>query len=189
MVVFSSVCGNTFLVARAFERALIRRGLFVSLKQAENPDYAYFASQFETGREFQEEISKVGIATPSDLLSADFICFGSPTYFGNMSGAMKRFFDATAPYWTEGKLSGKICVAFTTAGNREGGAHLCLQAIRTCACHLGMILLPYPAQIMADSLQPAYGLVHYSGDMASDRPDRLVNDSVERWVDWSLKFL
>ena len=136
-----------------------------------------------------DEMAVVPIAVASDLLYADLILFGSPTYFGNMSGAMKRFFDSTAPYWTEGRLAGKRCMAFTTAGNSEGGAHLCLQSIRTCACHLGMVLLPFPSQIAGDYPQPAYGLVHYSGDDASKRPEKHVSDSIERWVDWSLPLI
>ena len=49
-----------------------------------------------------------------DLLKADGIILGSPTYYGTMAAEMKAFIDRSVKY--HGKLEGKIGGAFSSGG-------------------------------------------------------------------------
>lgn len=54
-------------------------------------------------------------ATIDDLLQCDGVALGSPDYFSDMAGGMKDFFDRTY-YPAQGKVTGKPCVIFGSAG-------------------------------------------------------------------------
>lgn len=59
---------------------------------------------------------KTGLeATVEDLLGCDAVAVGSPDYFGYMAGAVKDFFDRTY-YPCQGKVKGKLCAYFASAG-------------------------------------------------------------------------
>ena len=57
--------------------------------------------------------------TNDDLLAADGIIVGSPTYFGQMAAEAKRMFDASNSIY--GRLEGKVGAAFTTVGAAGSG--------------------------------------------------------------------
>lgn len=54
-----------------------------------------------------------------DLLDYDAIVIGSPTYYGQMAGPIKQFFDDSVSL--HGKLDGKVGAAFTSSANIGGG--------------------------------------------------------------------
>jgi len=54
-------------------------------------------------------------AGADDLLGCDAIAVGSPDYFSYMAGGVKDFFDR-AFYPTQGKVTGKPCATFGSAG-------------------------------------------------------------------------
>jgi NAD(P)H dehydrogenase (quinone) len=54
-----------------------------------------------------------------DLLDYDAIVIGSPTYYGQMAGPIKQFFDDSVSL--HGKLDGKVGAAFTSSANVGGG--------------------------------------------------------------------
>jgi multimeric flavodoxin WrbA len=59
---------------------------------------------------------KTGLdATIDDLLGCDAIAVGSPDYFSYMAGGLKDFFDRTY-YPAQGKVTGKPCACFVSAG-------------------------------------------------------------------------
>ncbi|MEM2849105.1 MAG: NAD(P)H-dependent oxidoreductase [Candidatus Bathyarchaeia archaeon] len=60
-----------------------------------------------------------------DLISCDAVAFGSPNYFGYMSGLMKDFFDRA---WSvRDKIYGKPAVAFTSGGGPSNSALLSIE--------------------------------------------------------------
>ncbi|MBU7023500.1 MAG: NAD(P)H-dependent oxidoreductase [Theionarchaea archaeon] len=65
--------------------------------------------------------------TLEDLLNADGIIIGSPTYYGLMSAKVKGLFDASVKI--HGKLSGKVGAAFTSAGGTATGAETTILSI------------------------------------------------------------
>jgi len=59
---------------------------------------------------------KTGLeATIDDLLGCDAVAMGSPDYFSYMAGGLKDFFDRTY-YPSQGKVTGKPCACFGSAG-------------------------------------------------------------------------
>ena len=79
---------------------------------------------------------KVEDAAVDDLLTADGIVIGSPTYYGTMAGEVKRFLDASVKH--HGKLDGKVGAAFSTA-NSTGQETTVLSILEALLIH-GMII-------------------------------------------------
>ncbi len=171
-IVFHSVCGNNFLMAREFYDELSKYDTEVQLLRIQDPNYAELAKQFTVAGQYKNEVMNVEEASVEKLLDSDIIIMGSPTYFGNVSGAMKAFMDAFSPYWPEAAFWGKKLFAFTSCGNGEGGGDMCLNAINIFGQHMGMTPVPVPANLLSSHSFPAYGLIHYSGDYANLRPSR-----------------
>ncbi|MEM3692587.1 MAG: NAD(P)H-dependent oxidoreductase [Candidatus Bathyarchaeia archaeon] len=71
------------------------------------------------------KVLRVGDATLEDLISSDAVAFGSPNYFGYMSGLMKDFFDRL---WSiRDKVAGIPAAAFTSGGGASNSALLSLE--------------------------------------------------------------
>ncbi|UCE81354.1 MAG: NAD(P)H-dependent oxidoreductase [Methanobacteriota archaeon] len=83
-------------------------------------------------------VTSVDKAKLDDLLAADAIVFGSPTYYGNMSGKMKELVDQT--YNIHGELEGKVGGAFTSSGGTACGAETALLAMLQAMLVHGMIV-------------------------------------------------
>lgn len=91
LIVYHSMSGNTEAMAKAIaEGAKAVRGTEVALKRA-----------LDAGVE--------------DLLSCQAVALGSPDYFSYMAGGLKDFFDRVY-YPTQGKVTGKPCALFASAG-------------------------------------------------------------------------
>ena len=84
-------------------------------------------------------VKKVKRAVPDDLLEADGIILGSPTYFGQMSTEMKGFVDRSLKVY--GKLDGKVGAAFTSSGGMVSGAETTLLSIIQAMLIHGMIVM------------------------------------------------
>jgi NAD(P)H dehydrogenase (quinone) len=65
------------------------------------------------------ECKKVEDTSVDDLLAADGIILGSPTYYGTMAAEIKKLLDDSVRY--HGKMDGKVGAAFSSAGGRGGG--------------------------------------------------------------------
>ncbi len=69
-----------------------------------------------------------------DLVKADGIALGSPTYFSNMAWPMKKLIDESiTAYETDNSLENKVATCFTSAGTRRDG----LQCVRMLELALG----------------------------------------------------
>lgn len=73
-----------------------------------------------------------------DLLKADGIIVGSPTFYGQMSGKIKTLFDESVDI--HGKLAGKVGAAFTSSGGTASGAETTLLSILKAMLVHGMIV-------------------------------------------------
>ena len=168
-VVFHSVCANTYLMAREYRDALRHMGAEVVLYRLHDPGYAATADAFPASREYKSEILSVEeLKTPAQVLDCDALFLGSPTYFGNVSAPVKVFIDSLVDYWVEARLAGKFFGGFTSAGTPQGGGDICLQALAHFAMHMGMCVIPVPS-VVAGTVQPAYGICHWSGDQSDQR--------------------
>lgn len=169
-VVFHSVCGNTFLMAQQLQESLEALGARVSLLRLYDPNYAVTGDAFASSRAYKEAITATPLLeSPAQVLDCDALLLGSPTYFGNVSAPVKVFMDSFVDYWAQARLAGKWFGGFATAGTPYGGADLCLLALNIFAQHMGMVTVAVPSTVTG-SIQPAYGLAHYSGDLSDQRP-------------------
>ena len=73
------------------------------------------------------------------LDAADAIIFGSPTYMGSASAAMKGFMEATSGRWMEGKWADKLAAGFTNSGSQNGDKQNTLVEFATLAAQHGMV--------------------------------------------------
>lgn len=92
--------------------------------------------------------AEIPVATVDDLAEADTILFGTPTRFGNMSGQMRQFLDATGGLWAKGALVGKPGGVFTSSATQHGGQESTILSFHTFLLHQGMVVvgLPYAFQ-------------------------------------------
>ncbi len=95
LVVYDSRTGNTEKMAKAIGDGIRETGLDV-------------------------EIKKVKDTTLADLVAAEAIVLGSPTYFCTMSGVMKALIDKSIKIYPD-KLQNKIGAAFTSSDDIAGG--------------------------------------------------------------------
>jgi len=95
--------------------------------------------------EAQKAFAHVPICTLGELASADAVIFGTPTRFGNMSGQMRQFLDATGRIWKEGALVGKVGSVFTSSATQHGGQESTILSFHITLLHHGMVVagLPY----------------------------------------------
>jgi NAD(P)H dehydrogenase (quinone) len=84
------------------------------------------------------EMKRVAEVSINDLLAADGIIIGSPTYYGQMSGKIKTFIDKSVKI--HGKLEGKVGAAFTSSGGTASGAETTLLSIVQAMLIHGMII-------------------------------------------------
>ena len=114
LVVYDSKTGNTETMALAVAKGAEKAGdIEVTVKKAE-----------ETKN--------------SDLLAADGIIMGSPTYFGQMSAKLKALIDQSIEVHKD--LTGKVGGAFTSSGGTaSGGETTLLSIVQTMLIH-GMIV-------------------------------------------------
>lgn len=87
-------------------------------------------------------LKKVDETTLNDLLSADGIIIGSPTYYGGMSAKIKDLIDRSVSI--HGKLDGKVGAAFTTSGGTATGAETTILSIIKAMLIHGMIIKGNP---------------------------------------------
>ena len=95
-----------------------------------------------------EKQSSVPVCTVEELGNADAIIFGTPTRFGNMSGQMRQFLDATGQLWANGALIGKVGSVFASSNTQHGGQESTILSFHTTLLHHGMVVvgLPYSFQ-------------------------------------------
>jgi len=103
LIVYYSETGHTKKMAEAIARGSKKvKGVEVILKSVEN-------------------------ASNKDLLEADAIVLGSPSYFRLPAWPIKKFIDESIEIY--GRLRGKIGGVFSSAGG-EKGAKICIQGLK-----------------------------------------------------------
>lgn len=107
-------------------------------------------------------------ATNEDFKNCSGLIMGSPSYFGNMSSALKHFLDNTSPLWMSGAMIGKPAAVFTSTSSLHGGQESVLISMMIPLLHHGMIIsgLPYsePSLFGQDSAATPYGASHVAAN-------------------------
>ncbi len=179
-IVFHSVSGNNYLLAKKFYDTLTNKGIQTNLFKVYDDDFEELSNTFDFAKRYKKEIESVETYDFKELLESDALIIGSPTYFGNVSAEMKVFMDKFVDYWENADFYGKKIFAFASAGNAEGGGHLCLNAINTFAQHNGMITIPVPSNLIKGQDFSAYGFVHYAGALADIEPSDVLYSAIEK---------
>ncbi len=91
----------------------------------------------------QAEVKNVEECKLDDLVEADGIVVGSPTYFSNVAWQIKKFIDESIElYRKEYALRGKVGGCFTSAGTRKDGKD-CIRLLElTFGFHHRMKIVP-----------------------------------------------
>lgn len=186
-IIFHSVCGNTYLLAKAFEQAFSQQGSQVSLLRVQDASWKKKEDVSLEEKQILLAMRALPEVTAKDLLEADLIIMGSPTYFGNVTAQMKMFMDSLGAVWFKGQLVGKKFIAFATAGNPEGGVSLCLQALHIFAHYMGMLSIPLPITTLPGENLNALGIVHYASGKYVNKLDLKTQKSVEAFVSFVTK--
>ncbi len=111
LIVYHSRTGTTQSMAHQISAALQEEGLKVVCKKVEE-------------------------ANVEEMLEADGVIVGSPTYYGTMAAEVKDFLDRSVAYHT--RLDGKVGAAFASAGS-TGQETTVLSIIQALLIH-GMIV-------------------------------------------------
>lgn len=126
--------------------------------------------------EFQKSFKEIPICTPDNLIEADAIILGAPTYLGNMCAQMQHFLNSLGKLWRDGALVGKVGSAFTSSGSQHGGQEAALLSVHTTMLHLGLVVvgLPYTfqGQLRIDEMTGGtpYGATTISGQKGERMP-------------------
>lgn len=111
-------------------------------------------------------------ATLLDLEECIGLALGSPTRFGNMSAAMKYFWDGTSSLWMKHALTGKPAALFTSSSSMHGGQESTLLSMMLPLLHHGMLIIgiPYSEAELTSTMSGGtpYGASHVAGP-ASDQ--------------------
>ncbi len=129
--------------------------------------------------EAQKAFAHVPVATVDELASADAIIFGTPTRFGNMTGQMRQFLDATGQLWAKGALVGKVGSVFTSTATQHGGQESTLLSFHTNLLHHGMVVvgLPYAFQGQMRTDELTGGSPYGASTIAGGRGERMPSEN------------
>ena len=140
LVIYYSRSGNTQEMAEAIAESMNDSGLSTKCKS-------------------------VAETSLDDLMAADAVVIGSPTYYGHMASPITKFLDESVS--KHGKLDGKIGAAFSSSANIGGGNETTILNITHALLIHGMI-------IQGDPKGDHYGPVSIS------KPDSRVLDQCKR---------
>lgn len=128
----------------------------------------------DTGAEV--EVKAVADTPLEDLLAADGIIMGSPTYYGSMAGELKTYLDESVKL--HGKLVGKVAGAFSSAGGPGGGNETTIMDILKALLIHGMIV---PGNVSGDHYGPiAVGAPDKRSEKQCRVMGRIVGDLTKR---------
>jgi len=115
LVVYDSKSGNTEKMALAISQGMQQNGV-------------------------EAKVKRVDKASVNDLMEADAIVLGSPTYFANMTTKMKDFIDKSIKVYPD-KLADKAGAAFTACGG-VGGDMTVLAFLQAMLLHRMVVIGP-----------------------------------------------
>ena len=113
LVIYYSKSGNTKQMAELIAGAMTAGGLATDCKSIDK-------------------------TTVDDVMAADAVVMGSPTYYGHMAAPLMQLFTDTAV--KHGKLAGKIGGAFSSSANIGGGNETTIMGILEAMLIHGMII-------------------------------------------------
>ena len=149
LILYYSRSGNTEEMAKAIEEGVRSEGVKVVRK-------------------------RMGNSTLQDLLKADGILIGSPTYYGTMAAEVKAYIDKSVKY--HGKMEGKVGGAFSSGGGLGGG-------VETTVLDITKALLIHGMVVQGDPWGSHYGAVSIGKPNAAAKKEcKKLGEKVARLV-------
>lgn len=179
LILFYSSYGHIYKMAEAVAEGVRSvNGAEVTIKRVPetlSPDVVKAMGIDEASKAY----SHIPIAVVDDLPSADAIIFGTPTRFGNMTGQMRSFLDATGGLWAKGALVGKVGSVFTSSATQHGGQESTILSFHTTLLHHGMIIvgLPYSFQGQMRTDEITGGSPYGASTIAGGKGERQPSDN------------
>lgn len=179
LVLFYSMYGHVYRMAQAVaEGAREVPGVEVVIKRVPEtltPDVIKSMGATDA----QKVYADVPVASVNDLAEADAIIFGTPTRFGNMSGQMRQFLDATGGLWAQGKLVGKVGSVFASTATQHGGQESTILSFHITLLHHGMVIvgLPYAFQGQTRIDEITGGSPYGASTIAGGQGERMPSDN------------
>lgn len=110
------------------------------------------------------------LVTLDELANCRGLALGSPVRFGQMTAAMKAFWEQSSSLWLKGQLIDKPAAVFTSSSTTHGGQEACLLGAMVPLLHHGMLVVgqPYdePALHRTTTGGTPYGPTHVDIDHA-----------------------
>jgi len=143
LILFYSVYGHTYEMAKAVESGLAEAGLSPVLRKAPEtlPEKVLEAIGGLEPRKLWADVPEVQI---SDLTEAEAIIIGSPTRFGGMCGQVRSFLDSTGGLFAKGALVGKVGAFFTSSNTQHGGQESTILTSLPFFLHQGLVFVGLP---------------------------------------------
>lgn len=159
LILYYSRSGHTESLARQAARGVEQvEGMTARLRRIPCPD----------DRQPREGDPDVSL---EDLRACRGLLLGSPTYFGGMASAVKRFLEDTSGLWFRGELTGRPAAVFTSTGSMHGGQETTLLSMIVPLIHHGMLItgIPYQQPQLAHTQTGGtpYGASHTTNDHAT----------------------
>lgn len=158
--------------------ALIKDFRMTSVAIVHHSEFGHTKNQAEAVRVGAETIADVStsfitidgdgnlsVAAWDELLIADAIIFGAPTYMGSVSWQFKKFADASSKPWFSQAWKDKIGAGFTNSASMNGDKHWTLHYMMTLAMQHG-ILWVGTGMMPANSKTAARDDINYLGSYA-----------------------
>ena len=132
LVVYYSATGSVESLATYIAKGVLQAGVKVRVRRipavggkGDNPEGPLFVTQ-------------------EDLEGCSGLVLGSPTRFGQMSAAVRAFWDKTGEVWYQGQLEGKPAAVFTASSSMHGGQESTLLGMMMPMIHHGMLIVGVP---------------------------------------------
>ena len=116
------------------------------------------------------------------LLAADAIVFGSPTYMGGPSWQFKKFADASSKAWFTMQWKDKLAAGFTNSATMNGDKLAALQSLITLSQQHGMLWVGtgmMPSNRKQDGRDAINYVAGFTGLLTTTPSDASVDEMVE----------
>lgn len=96
------------------------------------------------------------------MAGSDAVVFATPTRFGVMASAMKKFGGMVGGLWARNALVGKVGAVFSSTGSQHGGHEAALLTTQVPLQHFAMIVVGLPCSFASRTSRA--GITLWRGD-------------------------
>ncbi|MFB0526740.1 MAG: NAD(P)H:quinone oxidoreductase [bacterium] len=177
MVLYYSMFGNTFLMAKAICEGVEQAGGEPILRTVPELLPQSVIDKDERIKKAKKMQKGVAVAKMEELEKIDGIILGSPTRFGNMCAQLRNFLDQTGGLWMKGNLVDKPAGVFCCTATLHGGQETTLISMMFTLIHHGAIIvgIPYSVKELAETKRGGtpYGPTAVVGQLADQPPTEI----------------